>query len=120
MRERRFRTALLALALAALPAAVTRADERILAWESDIQVRPDSTLEVTETLRMRAEGERIRRGIYRDFPTRYTDRRGARVVTGFDVQGVTRDARERRARLDRRRRGAARPGRAQLHAPLPD
>ena len=46
------------LLLLALTAAVSiaRADERILAWQSDIRVRPDSTLEVTETLRVRSEG----------------------------------------------------------------
>lgn len=81
----------LALALLLLVATHVRADERILAWRSDIRVRPDSTLEVTETLRVRAEGDEIRRGILRDFPTTYVNRRGERVVTGFDVLRVTRD-----------------------------
>ena len=73
--------------------AVAVADERILGWQSDIRVRPDSTLEVTETLRVRAEGQQIRRGLLRDFPTRYVDRRGQRVVTGFEVIAVLRDGR---------------------------
>jgi len=69
------------LALAFLFAAAgARADERILAWQSDIRVRPDSTLEVRETLRVRAEGVGIRRGVFRDFPTVYTNNRGERVV----------------------------------------
>lgn len=72
-------------------ATFARADERILSWQSHIRVMPDSTLEVTETLRVRAEGNEIRRGILRDFPTRYANRRGERVVTGFDVLRVTRD-----------------------------
>jgi len=72
-------------------AALAQADERILAWQSDIRVRPDSVLEVVETLEVRAEGRQIRRGILRDFPTRYTDRSGRRVVVGFDVLDVTRD-----------------------------
>jgi uncharacterized membrane protein YgcG len=84
---------LLALALLATAAGGARADERILAWQSDIQVRPDSTLEVTETLRVRAEGQQIRRGLLRDFPTRYVDRHGRRVVTGFEVLAVRRDGR---------------------------
>ncbi len=84
---------LLALALCLGAATLARADERILAWQSDIRVQPDSTLEVTETLRVRAEGDEIRRGILRDFPTAYTNRRGERVVTSFDVLGVTRDGR---------------------------
>jgi uncharacterized membrane protein YgcG len=105
MRGSRLGPALLVLALLASPAAVTRADERVMAWESDIHVRPDSTLEVTETLRVRAEGDLIRRGIFRDFPTRYTDHRGARVVTGFDVQGVTRDGRAEPFRTEKRANG---------------
>ena len=64
-----------------------RADERILAWQSDIRVRPDSTLEVRETLRVRAEGVGIRRGIFRDFPTVYTNNRGERVVSGLRCAG---------------------------------
>jgi uncharacterized membrane protein YgcG len=69
------------------------ADERIRHWQSDIRVLPDSTLEVTETLRVRAEGQQIRRGLLRDFPTRYLNRRGERVVTGFEVVAVLRDGR---------------------------
>jgi len=81
---------LLALTLL-LSIAAARADERILDWQSDITVQPDSTVEVTETLRVRAEGEQIRRGLLRDFPTRYVDRRGRRVVTGFEVISIRRD-----------------------------
>jgi uncharacterized membrane protein YgcG len=81
---------LLALALL-LSMATARADERILAWQSDIHVLPDSTLEVRETLRVRAEGQQIRRGLLRDFPTRYVDQHGRRVVTGFEVLAVRRD-----------------------------
>jgi uncharacterized membrane protein YgcG len=69
------------------------ADERILSYESDITVHADSTIDVVETLRVRAEGTSIRRGIYRDFPTTYVDRRGRRVVTGFELTDVKRDGR---------------------------
>jgi hypothetical protein len=86
------RGAWLALLLV-LAAAAVRADERILSWDSAIQVRPDSTVEVVETLRVRAERRQIRRGILRDFPTRYVDRHNRRVVVGFDVVGVMRDGR---------------------------
>jgi uncharacterized membrane protein YgcG len=82
-----------------------RADERILAWESEIRVQPDSTLEVRETLRVRSEGENIRRGIFRDFPTVYTNARGERVVTGFDVHGVTRDGHAEPYRVEKRANG---------------
>ncbi len=84
---------LLTAALSLSAATATRADERILSYDSVIDVRRDSTLEVTETIRVVAEGREIRRGIYRDFPTRYVDRRGERVVTGFELLAVLRDGR---------------------------
>ena len=76
-----------------LPSARALADERILAYDSVVEVGPDGNLLVTEHIRVRAEGQRIRRGIYRDFPTRYRDRHGNRVVVGFDVLSVERDGR---------------------------
>lgn len=94
------RRALAALAFLML-ATATAAEERILSWRSDIAVLPDSTLEVTETLLVRAEGDQIRRGILRDFPTTYVDRRGMRVVTGFDVIDVMRDGRPEPHRTER-------------------
>ena len=86
-------TRALALVLLCLFATVAHADERILAYDSTLQVLADGTLEVTERITVRAEGDQIRRGIYRDFPTRYTDRYGNRVVVGFDVLEVLRDGR---------------------------
>lgn len=94
------RRALAALAFLML-ATATAAEERILSWRSDIAVLPDSTLEVTETLLVRAEGDQIRRGILRDFPTTYVDRRGMRVVTGFEVIEVMRDGRPEPHRTER-------------------
>jgi uncharacterized membrane protein YgcG len=81
------------LVLALLAASTATAEERILSFHSDIRVLPDSAIEVIETIEVRAEGERIRRGIYRDFPTVYQDRGGRRVVTGFELLSVTRDGR---------------------------
>ncbi|MCG8368946.1 MAG: DUF2207 domain-containing protein [Proteobacteria bacterium] len=61
--------------LACLPFAA-QADERILSFHSDIRVLDDGMLEVSETIEVRAEGQQIRRGIYRDFPVEYEDRLG--------------------------------------------
>ena len=83
----------LPLLLALLSPALASADERILSYDSEVDVRADGSLEVVEHIRVRAEGGNIRRGIYRDFPTRYKDRHGNRVVVGFDVIGVQRDGR---------------------------
>ena len=80
----------LALLLLILPLAVL-ADERILEFHSDIIVMPDGWIEVTETIKVRAEGNRIRRGIYRDFPTEYYDKLGNRYVVDFKPLAVLRN-----------------------------
>ncbi len=80
---------LLVLVLLAPVEAVAR--EEILSYGSDVVVFADGAMEVTETIRVRAEGDSIRRGIYRDFPTDYTDARGNRYRVGFDVLEVRRD-----------------------------
>ena len=69
------------------------AEERIVNFISDVTVNADASLEVRETITVNAEGNDIRRGILRDFPTTYTDRRGNRTRVGFEVLGVTRDGR---------------------------
>lgn len=68
-----------------------QADERILYYYSDIQVNTDRSLVVTETIKVRAEGNKIKRGIYRDFPTRYSDHYGNDYHVGFQVLSVQRD-----------------------------
>jgi uncharacterized membrane protein YgcG len=81
-----------ALAVLAITfAGSARADERILSFRSDIQIQRDASLEVTETIDVRSEGDRIRRGIYRDFPTRYRGRNGSQVRVGFAFVGAERD-----------------------------
>ncbi len=82
--------ALPALLLFLVPAAA-RADERILRYLSDVQIQKDSSLEVTETIVVRAENDRINHGIYRDFPTRYRGRNGGQVRVGFKFEGATLD-----------------------------
>src|SRR5690606_8904701 len=70
-----------------------RAQERIASYDSVIEVHADGSMDVTEDIRVHAEGSAIRRGIYRDFPTRYRDRFGNRVAVDFEVLGVERDGR---------------------------
>ncbi len=67
------------------------ADERILAFASDIAIAPDASMSVAETIRVRAEGNQIRHGIYRDFPTDYKDNLGNRVHVAFEPESLTRD-----------------------------
>lgn len=68
-----------------------QAEELVERFHADIAIQPDGALEVTETIVVRAEGQEIRRGIIREFPTRYRDRHGNHVVVGFEVLGLTRD-----------------------------
>ena len=77
-------------ALAVLHSAV-QAEERIEQFTSDARVNVDGSVDVTETISVNAESRQIRRGIFRDFPTTYTDRNGLRVVVGFEVISVKRD-----------------------------
>jgi uncharacterized membrane protein YgcG len=67
------------------------ADERILSFDSTITVNNDGTLLVQEAIRVRAEGNNIRRGIFRDFPTTYPANDGRQIVVGFAFQSATRD-----------------------------
>lgn len=67
------------------------ADERIIDYHSDILVRGDAWIEVTETIRVQAEGQQIRRGIYRDYPTRYEDQFGNDLVVEYVPRAVTRN-----------------------------
>jgi uncharacterized membrane protein YgcG len=66
-------------------------DERILSFHSDIEIAADASMTVSETIRVRAEGSAIRRGIYRDFPTDYEDALGNDYEVEFQVVGVSRD-----------------------------
>ena len=68
-----------------------QADERILDFHSDIDIATDGSMIVAETIKVNAEGNRIRRGIYRDFPTSYRDRYGNRVKVLFKPIDVSRD-----------------------------
>ncbi len=83
--------AALVAAFFALLCVRAQADERITNYTSDVHVAQTGALSVTETITVNAEGDRIRHGIYRDFPTTYTGRDGRRVHVGFDVLSVSMD-----------------------------
>lgn len=73
---------------------MSRADtERILSFNSKIDIHADGNIRVTDTIRIVAAGQRIRRGIYREFPTRYRNNLGIPVTVSFDVLEVQRDGR---------------------------
>jgi len=67
------------------------AEEVINSFVSDIRIKADGTMNVLEAITVTAEGTKIRRGIYRDFPTDYRDRYGNAYHVRFDVLRVMRD-----------------------------
>jgi len=81
----------LCLVAAIVVPALAGADERILQYHSDVMIHPNGEITVTENIRVRAEGRNIKRGIYRDFPTRYKDRLGNHYRVEFSVDTVSRD-----------------------------
>ncbi len=81
---------LLAALLAAGPVAA-QGRERIVEFRSDVVVATDGAVTVTETIRVVVAGQQIKRGIIRDFPTRYTGKYGETVNVGFKLLEVRRD-----------------------------
>jgi Predicted membrane protein (DUF2207) len=86
--------ALIVVALTLLAALPARAAEEILNYAVRVEVRTDGVLDVTETIIVRSEGERIRRGIFRDFPVRFRNTEGGISRVSFSVDSVTRDGRD--------------------------
>lgn len=83
--------ALLTFALLSAAPRDLAAAERILDFHADIVVHVDGSMDVVETITVRAEGRQIRRGIYRDLPTTYRNRFGGRTIVDYTDVRVTRD-----------------------------
>ena len=86
-------------------AAVAQQTERILRFKSQIRIQTDGSMTVTETITVYAAGQQIKRGIYRDFPTRYKDRFGNTVRVGFQVMSVFRNGRPEAFHLKKKANG---------------
>ncbi len=91
---------LLLAALFAWAAASRAQTERIPDFHSDITLQDDSSLQVTETITVVAAGSLIRHGIFREFPTRYSDPYNNHYVVGFQMLSATRDSREETFRVE--------------------
>ncbi len=91
---RRFFTCVLAAGLLLLLAAFSgpvQATEQILSYDVIVKVQKDGTLDVTERIRVNAEDNKIKHGIYRDFPVIYRSPSGYVRRVGFVVTGIDRD-----------------------------
>ncbi len=78
-------------ALVAGSACPTRAAEQIINFDSAVVVGADGVLDVTETIKVRAEDDQIKHGIYRDFPLTFVDDSGTSHEVSFHLVGVTKD-----------------------------
>ena len=97
--------AFLTLWLCLLVGGGLRAEEYFDRYNSDIAVSKNGKLTVTETIRVYAEGNQIRRGIYRDFPLTFVDDTGTEREVGFKILSVERDGRPEPHRTENIRRG---------------
>lgn len=88
------RALLFSLALLLAATGNVAAAERITSFLSEVTIGADSALTVKETIAVVSEGAEIKRGIQRDFPTRYKDSKGLNYVVGFEVLDVKRDGRD--------------------------
>ena len=70
------------------------AEEKIESFDSLIQVQTDGSMIVTETLRVHHEGINIRRGIYRDLPTKKGEK--------YELIGVNRNGQYEPSFVERR------------------
>jgi uncharacterized membrane protein YgcG len=92
---------LLVLLIGYFLALPTWAREEIRRFGADITVNTDASVTVTETLEVNAEGDEIRRGIYRDIPVLLLGSHGAEVRPDLDVTGVTRNGKDENFRVER-------------------
>ncbi len=79
--------------------------KRILDYNSGIEVRSDASMVVTKTIRVVSAQIEIRHGIYREFPTEYTDRLGNHYVVEFELLGATRDGAPESTRVENQANG---------------
>lgn len=69
------------------------AEEIVAAFDVGIEVAKSGDIEVTERIAVISEGDRIRRGIFRDLP-RYYEKGGAKLPYDYKVLSVTRDGKK--------------------------
>ncbi len=64
------------------------AREEILSFISHIHIYEDSNIAITEDIAVQAEHNKIKRGIYRDFPTNYQGLLGNKIKVDFEIVEV--------------------------------
>ncbi len=70
---------------------VSSGQERIVFFHSDIEILDNGGLSITETIKVNAEGNLIKRGIYRVLPTSYEAKFGLNFDVSYDFVEVLKD-----------------------------
>lgn len=105
--QRLWRTVLgLGLALL-LGAGSVAAQERILDFSSTVIIDPDGSLLVSEDIAVQSDGDQIKRGIVREFPTTYQGTSGRTTRVGFTLVEVLRDGQAEPHHLETQDNGVA-------------
>ncbi len=81
------------------------AKERIQEFDAEISITADGKINVTETIVVNAQQNKIKRGIYRDFPTLYTSKYGVKIRLPFDLRSITRDGNQESFRTENQSNG---------------
>ncbi|MDD3804498.1 MAG: DUF2207 domain-containing protein [bacterium] len=76
---------LLLLVIAVLCSFLYGEYERILKYDSKININEDGSMLVREKIRVYADNSQIQRGIYRDFPLNYVDKKNNRYKVDFEI-----------------------------------
>jgi len=66
-------------------------EEKILSYDTKIEVLPSSEMVVEENIKVIAEGIEIKRGIYREFPIEYLDKYGNKYKVIFEIIEILKD-----------------------------
>ncbi|MFB6355797.1 MAG: DUF2207 domain-containing protein [bacterium] len=79
--------------------------EEILSFHSDMTIKPDGSMVVTETIKVRSEQNEIRRGIYRDLPLEFIEENGKKFDIDFRILDVKRNGQDESYHTEDRFRG---------------
>lgn len=89
---------LLSSSLAVISSA--EAQESIRHYDVAIEIQRNGELRIKESIKVNVVGVKIKRGIFRDFPTEYQDRFRNYVRAGFKLERVTRDGKNDKFALE--------------------
>lgn len=79
--------------------------EKIYSYDSEIYINEDASMIVEETIEVYAGGNNIKKGIYRDFPTKYKDKHKNNYNVKFEVLEVLRDGKKEPYKTEKQKNG---------------